>query len=133
MDPVWHPRRQCHRRVASRPHHRLDCSVSSSFFSPLSSRDLLTPHAHGSYDSNGEGDVWVKVAEEAWSTATNDWAVQRMIQNKSRNTVTLPSTLASGKYLMRFDLLALHSANAAPPNGAQVRISHVLSRLPRHG
>lgn len=42
-----------------------------------------------------------------------------MIANKGRNTVTLPSTLAAGKYLVRFDLMAMHSASGAPPNGAQ--------------
>lgn len=30
------------------------------------------------YDSNGEGDVWVKISEEAWSTKTSDWAVDRV-------------------------------------------------------
>lgn len=45
-----------------------------------------------------------------------------MIANGGRNTATIPASLAPGKYLIRFDLLALHSASAAPPNGAQVRL-----------
>lgn len=30
------------------------------------------------YESNTAGDVWVKIAEEGWSSTTSDWAVDRV-------------------------------------------------------
>lgn len=42
----------------------------------------------------------------------------QMIANRGRNTVKVPANLASGRYLVRFDLLALHEGQS--PGGAQV-------------
>ncbi|GJN93874.1 hypothetical protein Rhopal_006933-T1 [Rhodotorula paludigena] len=41
----------------------------------------------------------------------------QMIANRGRNTVKVPANLASGRYLVRFDLLALHEGQS--PGGAQ--------------
>ncbi|GJN89852.1 hypothetical protein Rhopal_002841-T1 [Rhodotorula paludigena] len=80
------------------------------------------------YAQKTSGDVWVQIGSEAYYDDAKQWAVAKMIANKGRSTVTLPKTLAPGKYLIRFDLLALHSAGQYPgaqfyPNCAQVEVT----------
>ncbi|KAK0112856.1 hypothetical protein ONS95_014580 [Cadophora gregata] len=71
--------------------------------------------------SNGAGDVWVKLAEDGYDGSK--WAVQKLIANKGKHDVTLPSTLADGDYLIRGEIIALHEADKAfsadPARGAQ--------------
>jgi cellulase len=64
--------------------------------------------------SNGEGDVWVKIAEEGLSGGK--WAVDTFRANKGKHSVTLPD-LADGEYLIRPEIIALHEGNRA--KGAQ--------------
>jgi hypothetical protein len=45
------------------------------------------------------------------------WATDQMIQNGFRTSVTLPSSIAPGKYVLRHEIIALHSAQQQ--NGAQ--------------
>ncbi|BGP14966.1 hypothetical protein JCM10213_007231 [Rhodosporidiobolus nylandii] len=78
--------------------------------------------------ANTEGAVWVEIASEAYYQADKQWAVDKLLANAGRNTVKIPSTLAPGDYLVRFDLLALHSASSAGgaqfyPNCAQVTVT----------
>ncbi|GAA6029721.1 hypothetical protein JCM8097_001019 [Rhodosporidiobolus ruineniae] len=78
--------------------------------------------------ANTEGAVWVEIASEAYYSSSSQWAVDKMVANKGRNTVKIPDNLAPGDYLIRFDLLALHSASSAGsaqfyPNCAQVTVS----------
>ncbi|CZT48816.1 related to Endo-beta-1,4-glucanase D [Rhynchosporium secalis] len=71
--------------------------------------------------SNGEGDVWVKLAEDGYDGS--QWAVQKLIANKGKHDFILPSTLADNKYLIRGEIIALHEADSAysanPGRGAQ--------------
>ncbi|KAK6330089.1 hypothetical protein TWF718_003517 [Orbilia javanica] len=53
---------------------------------------------------------WFKVAHEGFNTGTKKWAVDTMIDNKGWWEFTLPSCLAPGNYLLRAELIALHSA-----------------------
>ncbi|GAA6005325.1 lytic polysaccharide monooxygenase auxiliary activity family 9 protein [Rhodotorula paludigena] len=68
-------------------------------------------------DGIPSGDAWVQIGSEAFHTDTNQWAVTKMIANRGRNTVKVPANLAPGRYLVRFDLLALHEGQS--PGGAQ--------------
>ncbi|KAI1255664.1 hypothetical protein MGN70_002779 [Eutypa lata] len=54
---------------------------------------------------------WFKVAEEGLNNG--QWAVDTMIANKGWNYFTMPSCIAPGDYLMRVELIALHSAYAS--------------------
>ena len=54
---------------------------------------------------------WFKVAEEGLNNGV--WAVDNMIANNGWNYFTMPSCVAPGDYLMRVELIALHSAYAA--------------------
>jgi len=58
---------------------------------------------------------WFKVAEDGLTGTT--WAVDRLIANDGWHYFTMPSCVAPGDYLMRVELLALHSATGR--NGAQ--------------
>jgi lytic cellulose monooxygenase (C1-hydroxylating) len=58
---------------------------------------------------------WFKVQEEGLNGGK--WGVDTMIQNGGWHYFTMPTCLASGNYLLRAELLALHSAYSA--GGAQ--------------
>ncbi|KAF3316885.1 hypothetical protein TWF173_000889 [Orbilia oligospora] len=53
---------------------------------------------------------WFKVAHEGFNTATKKWAVDTMIDAKGWWYFNLPTCLAPGNYLLRAELIALHSA-----------------------
>ena len=65
-------------------------------------------------ESNGEGDVWVKLYEDGLTNGK--WAVEDFIANKGQFSIELPS-LAAGEYLIRPEIIALHEGNRA--KGAQ--------------
>ncbi|KAL2066338.1 hypothetical protein VTL71DRAFT_2409 [Oculimacula yallundae] len=72
-------------------------------------------------ESNGAGDVWVKIAEDGFDGSK--WGVERLIAAKGLQDVTLPASLAAGKYLLRGEVIALHEADTDfatnPGRGAQ--------------
>lgn len=59
---------------------------------------------------------WFKVAEDGLD-GSGKWAVDRMIANGGWSEFTLPSCVASGQYLVRAEIIALHSASST--GGAQ--------------
>ncbi|KAF8253725.1 hypothetical protein K440DRAFT_507474, partial [Wilcoxina mikolae CBS 423.85] len=59
--------------------------------------------------TNGAGGVWTKLYESGLENGV--WAVQNLISNKGKVSVTLPSTLAPGDYLLRAEIIALHEAD----------------------
>ena len=66
--------------------------------------------------SAGPGDGWFKIAEAGLISPTQ-WAVDALIESGGVQTVTIPSCIEDGDYLLRFELLALH--DGTKPNGAQ--------------
>lgn len=58
--------------------------------------------------SEGNGAVWTKIAEDGFSNG--QWAVERLIANKGKYDVKLPASLATGDYLLRAEIIALHEA-----------------------
>ena len=64
---------------------------------------------------SGAGNVWFKIYEDGF--ANGKWAVDRLIANRGRVDITIPSDIAPGNYLLRGELLALHGAYAL--NGVQ--------------
>lgn len=54
------------------------------------------------------GQNWFKIAQSGLSGST--WAVDTLISNGGWHYFTLPSCVAPGDYLMRVEILALHSA-----------------------
>ncbi|KAL1863068.1 hypothetical protein VTK73DRAFT_6493 [Phialemonium thermophilum] len=58
---------------------------------------------------------WFKIAEDG--LGNGQWAVDKMIANKGWHNFTMPACVAPGDYLMRVELIALHSAQMT--GGAQ--------------
>jgi cellulase len=99
----------------------------------LSSRgdDIIAASHHGPIltyiaaytDSDGSGPIWTKIAEEGLEHSSTTWAVDRLIANRGRWPVTLPSSLQPSRYLLRQEIIALHEADAVysqnPVRGAQ--------------
>jgi len=79
-------------------------------------------------DFDGSGPVWFKIDELGLVSGTTDtgtWASTLLIKNNLTWTVTIPAGLASGNYLIRQELLALHSAHAPQfyPSCAQLVVT----------
>jgi lytic cellulose monooxygenase (C1-hydroxylating) len=53
---------------------------------------------------------WFKISEESFDAGKRRWAVDDMIANKGWSYTTIPTCIAPGQYLLRVELLALHSA-----------------------
>ncbi|KAJ2840108.1 hypothetical protein FBU31_000577 [Coemansia sp. 'formosensis'] len=62
-------------------------------------------------ESNGELDVWIKIFEDGYDPTTKKWCVDKVITSKGKLDVQIPSDIASGKYLMRTEIIALHEAD----------------------
>jgi len=65
----------------------------------------------------GYGSGWFKISEAGYNPSTKDWAVTDLINNQGIQSITIPSCIANGQYLLRAELIALHAASNA--NGAQ--------------
>lgn len=60
---------------------------------------------------------WVKIDEAAIDLATQTWPTDAMIANNNTYSITVPSTLASGNYVFRHEIIAMHGAGSE--GGAQ--------------
>ncbi|KAK7677830.1 hypothetical protein QCA50_019142 [Cerrena zonata] len=83
--------------------------------------------------SNGTGDVWVKIFEDAY---TDSWAVDRLIIAHGQHSVIVPD-LPAGDYLFRAEIAALHEADSLytqnPIRGVQMYISCAQITVTSHG
>jgi lytic cellulose monooxygenase (C1-hydroxylating) len=84
-----------------------DDIIASSHNGPVMT--YIAPTAAGS-----AGTGWVKLAEDGFSGGK--WAVERLIANRGKHSVTIPD-IAAGQYLLRPEIIALHEGNRA--QGAQ--------------
>jgi cellulase len=64
---------------------------------------------------------WFKIGESALidpKKSTNGyWATDQLIANNNTWTITIPTTIAKGNYVLRHEIIGLHAAGS--PNGAQ--------------
>jgi cellulase len=67
---------------------------------------------------SGVGDGWFKIQEQGYNPSTGSWGVSDLIANAGLQSITIPSCLADGQYLLRAELIALHSAGSS--QGAQL-------------
>ncbi|KAH3910697.1 hypothetical protein HBH56_145030 [Parastagonospora nodorum] len=56
------------------------------------------------------GQKWFKVYEDGLDMSSGTWGVDRMISNGGWVDFTMPSCIAPGNYLLRAEIIALHSA-----------------------
>jgi Auxiliary Activity family 9 (formerly GH61) len=66
--------------------------------------------------NNAAGDGWFKIWDEGYDEAAGKWCTSKMIENNGHLSVTVPSDIEGGYYLVRPELLALHAATANPPD-----------------
>ncbi|KAL2060776.1 hypothetical protein VTL71DRAFT_9418 [Oculimacula yallundae] len=66
---------------------------------------------------SGIGDGWFKISEAGLNTATGVWAVTDLISNNGIQSITIPACIEDGQYLLRPEIIALHSAGGVA--GAQ--------------
>lgn len=60
------------------------------------------------------GNVWFKINQAgliSGNVATGLWGSGQMVQQNSSWTVTIPSTLKAGNYLIRHEMIALHTTS----------------------
>ncbi|KAG8711785.1 hypothetical protein FRC09_020408 [Ceratobasidium sp. 395] len=92
--------------------------VTSSLFIYLFSKRGID--ARATTDCNGDcntfsgtGAVWFKLSSQGLVDATQFvWASDKLIQAGNSWTQTIPSNIQAGNYLLRLELVALHSAGA---------------------
>ncbi|KAK3314324.1 glycosyl hydrolase family 61-domain-containing protein [Apodospora peruviana] len=84
-----------------------DHPIAASHKGPISTYMARVDNAATSSPS---GLKWFKITEDALNTQTGKWGVDNMIANKGWSYATIPTCLAGGQYLLRQELLALHSA-----------------------
>jgi cellulase len=89
--------------VANRYHdNRGDDIIDGSHQGPITV--YIAPAA-----SQGSGAVWTKIAESGLSNGV--WAVDTLRANGGKHSVTLPSSLAAGDYLLRAEIIAHHESD----------------------
>jgi len=70
---------------------------------------------------NGQGAVWTKIYQSGLlSPSTQQWATDVVNSSAGKHSVTLPKSLPAGQYLVRAEIIALHTASTYP--GAQFYI-----------
>lgn len=67
------------------------------------------------FSDRAAGGGWFKIWEDGYHPETDTWCVDTLIKNKGLLTVDLPTGLPSGYYLIRPEVLALHSAVSGDP------------------
>ncbi len=56
---------------------------------------------------------YFKIDEDGYDASSDSWASDTLIANNNSWTVTIPSDISAGNYLMRHEILALHSAGTS--------------------
>ncbi|KAI9789145.1 MAG: hypothetical protein M1833_002762 [Piccolia ochrophora] len=66
-------------------------------------------------EDTGAGNGWFKIFEDAYSESTQKWCTDMLNERAGHLTVTIPSALPGGYYLLRPEILALHAASNGDP------------------
>lgn len=66
---------------------------------------------------SGIGGGWFKVSADGYDTSSGTWAVTKLIAAGGTQSIKIPSCIANGQYLLRGEIIALHSASSS--GGAQ--------------
>jgi cellulase len=103
-------------------HHTLDPSQNGQGDDPISTTHkgpvmtyLAAVSNATTASPNGLG--WFKIHEDGYNPSTELWAVDKLNAAGGKVTFTVPSCIKAGQYLLRHEILALHSAQSYP--GAQ--------------
>jgi len=97
----------------------LTLSISPNLYHPGPMLVYMAKAPSSVVDFDGKGAVWFKVYEDKPIVSSNE--IRWPNFNKSSLDVQIPSCIADGEYLVRFEHIALHGAGS--PGGAQLYIS----------
>ncbi|PLB50847.1 hypothetical protein P170DRAFT_474396 [Aspergillus steynii IBT 23096] len=100
-----------------------DDIIASSHEGPVMT--YMAPTEKG---SSGKG--WVKLAEQGYDKSSDKWAVDDLIANKGKHSVTIPDVEA-GNYLLRPEIIALHEGSRE--GGAQFYMECVQVKVTSDG
>ncbi|KAH6911457.1 endoglucanase II [Coprinopsis sp. MPI-PUGE-AT-0042] len=107
--------------VTSEWHHTLDGATGSasdpidaSHKGPIMAYLAKVPSAT---QTTVTGLKWFKIYHDGYDPSTKKWAVDKLIETKGKVSFKIPDCIAPGEYLLRVELIALHSAGSYP--GAQ--------------
>jgi cellulase len=123
------PKKTKHRLVS---HHQIDIEwhhntkienevIASSHKGPV--QVYIAPAA-----SNGQGNVWVKIASDGYNG--NQWAVEKLNRANGIHSFAMPR-LEPGDYLLRPEIIALHEGNR--DGGAQLYLACVQVKVAGSG
>ncbi|KAH9912624.1 glycoside hydrolase [Epithele typhae] len=94
-------------------------AISGGHKGPVQVYVAKAPTTAAEFD--GQGSVWTKIYSSGLLDASSsEWATDVVNANNGKHTVTLPSSLPAGDYLLRAEIIALHVAQSYP--GAQFYI-----------
>lgn len=62
-------------------------------------------------EDDGTGAIWSKIDEDGFDGS--NWAVQKLIDNGGLYDLTIPESLAAGKYIIRQEIIAHHESDTA--------------------
>jgi len=109
--------------------YRNDDIIASSHKGPISV--FIAPAS-----SNGQGQVWTKIFQEAYDNNSRQWAVDKLIASRGKHSVYIPDVPA-GDYLLRAEIIALHEADVTysqnQMRGAQFYMSCAQIRVTSNG
>lgn len=91
-----------------------DNPIASSHHGPVLAYMAKVDNAASSSQT---GLKWFKIGQDTYDTSSKKWGVDNLIANNGWAYFDIPSCLAPGQYLMRVEIIALHSAYSR--NGAQ--------------
>ncbi|KAL1311451.1 hypothetical protein AAFC00_001611 [Neodothiora populina] len=81
-------------------------------------------------DTGSSGSGWVKIAEDGYDASTKQWAVDTLIANKGKHSITIPD-ITAGNYLLRAEIIALHEGGTL--GGAQLYMECVQVKITSSG
>lgn len=61
---------------------------------------------------SGIGDGWFKISAAGLDVDRDTWAVTDLIEDLGEQEIPIPSCIEDGEYLLRAELIALHSAGS---------------------
>ncbi|KAF5363568.1 hypothetical protein D9756_000130 [Leucocoprinus leucothites] len=93
--------------------------ISGGHKGPVQVYIAKAPSTAASFD--GQGAVWTKIYSSGLlNPSSQQWATDVVNTNSGKHSVTIPSSLPAGEYLLRAEIIALHVAQSYP--GAQFYI-----------
>ncbi|KAJ2007578.1 hypothetical protein H4R26_000715 [Coemansia thaxteri] len=107
----WHHYNSTETDNVISPSHRGPCLI---YMAPL--------------ESNGEGFAWFKIYEQGFDAARNMWCTDIVRENHGKLSVTIPTQINNGDYLVRAEIISLHHADLVGgaqffPNCAKISVT----------